>query len=70
MGRTVVVVVPSSLKSAARAHRLGHVRDMCVLVDSAKTHVDFWHRIAAEVERKSRSDGYRHDQRDESCVMA
>ena len=25
---------------------------------------------AAEVERKSRSDGYRHDQRDESCVMA
>ena len=27
-------------------------------------------RIAAEVERKSRSDGYRHDQRDESCVMA
>ena len=29
-----------------------------------------WHRIAAEVKRKSRSDGYRHDQLDESCVMA
>ena len=29
-----------------------------------------WIRIAAEVERKSRNDGYRRDQRDESCVMA
>ena len=41
-----------------------------VRVDFPMTRVDFGIGLAAELERKSRSDGYRHDQLDESCVMA
>lgn len=47
--------------------------EVSVQVDSPKKHVTLcglWNRVAAEVERMSHSDGYRRDQRNESCVMA